>query len=389
MEGFETQYGESNNYFQTTYDYNGNTVYNASPIYDEYKSTTKNYPLETGFDEYNITESSPIIEESPINETNLDINEYKNDNDFTVNIDMENLTNLIPIEEANETLDTGGYQINEQIIGTSDSMDTFQLATNTPSFDFKEDINSGFYDTNHPLKEIISFNDENIPSSTPLQGTNYSSEGYETTEPYAKDGTTYSNYQTNEIYNETTTSFDDNFQDSKPYLEIGIMADETAYQTTEPYFETSTTLNTTYQISEPSAESTINEVYQAFEPNTESEIEFDNTLYQTTEQEIPKNIDYTSFNVETSQEFDSNIYPSNEPNIGAETIFDENIYQTTEPYIETNEQYDQPSTTSFDTNDFLAKETYTYTTSTILLNNTIMKILLKDMKDLIIPFIKQ
>ena len=81
---------------------------------------------------------------------------------------------------------------------------------------------------------------------------------------------------------------------------------------------------------------------------------------------LKKNIDYTSFNVETSQKFDSNIYPSNEPNIGAETIFDENIYQTTEPYIETNEQYDQPSTTSFDTNDFLAKETYTDTTSTII-----------------------
>lgn len=95
LQGFETLYGESNSNSQNTYELNGNVMDNINQNYDEYQSTTKIEPLETGFEEINIWENTPKIEE---------------------------------------------YQIKDQIIGTSDSIDTVQMAISTPTIDFKEDL---------------------------------------------------------------------------------------------------------------------------------------------------------------------------------------------------------------------------------------------------------
>ena len=390
-QGLKTLYGESNNYSPIAYEFNGNTIDNGSHTYDEYQSTTKIEPLEEGFDEINFKENTPIFEESLIkkNETNLDINEYQSfepiielnnniknietsiyesdNNYYGLNIDMnystkDNLTNSIPIMETNEQFDIGGFQINEQMIGTSDSIDTVQIASSTLSNDFKEDKNSWFYDSNAPIIETMSFNEANFTSSTPLQETNISSEGYEIAGPYFETSIDDNNYQANEKYGKAVTSFDDTYKDSESYIEKGTTHDEKAYQITEPYFETSTILNTIYQVSEPYVESTEIEGNQAFEPYVENEISFDNTVYQTPETEISKIIDYNNFSMNSSQVIDSNVYLSNEQNIETGKTFDEKMYRKDESYTDINKKYDDISN-QFD--DFEAKEAYPDITYTI------------------------
>ena len=265
FQDFENVNNESNNYSQTAYEFNSNgnnAIDNVGQTYDEYQSTTKIDPFETGFGESNYIESTPMIED---------------------------------------------YQLNDQKINTSGSINTLQIAFGLPEIEKK---------TNY-------INYSKYASVTPLMEINYSSEGYEATEPYLEAGTIDYNYNyqinenENDNYVETTTSYDDTYKHSEQHTETGTTFEETSYQTSEPYFETSTTLNTNYQISEPYVENETNEVFQIAEP------------------EITENVDYTSFNIETSQAFDSITYPSNEPIIEEGKAFDENIYQSTESYTET------------------------------------------------------
>ena len=310
-QGFENLYGESNNYPKNTYEFTGN---GNNSIQNEGQT----------YDEY---KSTTKIE------------------NFENGFEETNYTESTPMDEDYQI----SGQIIDQLIDTSDSIDNIQIVFGLPE-----------------IKKKTNYKYSKFAIVTPL----------ETTETYFEDGTTDYNYQTNEneSYGKTTTTYENTYKNSVPYIETGTIFDETTYQATEPYFETLTALDADYQISEPYFETstTLNADYQIPEPNIEDST---NEVYQIPEQEISQNIDYTSLNIRTSQEFDSNTYayPSNMPNIEEGTTFDKSIYQTTEAYTETepkiditfnqeNKQYGGEQSTLFEINDNIEKETYIDTT---------------------------